>query len=211
MPDNNALKHARRVTLAAGLLIALSAYTTVGARGQAQTPQAGDASAPEVKTETPKVGESAPDFALPTLSGGDVRLSKLTRKGPVALVVLRGYPGYQCPFCTAQVAELRNKAKAFAGAKAQVLLVYPGPAENLKQRADEFVGGKAMPANFTLALDPDYTFTKAYGLRWNAPHETAYPSTFVINRKNRIVYAKTSRTHGDRAKTDEILEALAKK
>ncbi len=29
-------------------------------------------------------------------------------------------------------------------------------------------------------LDPGFTFTNAYGLRWNAPHETAYPTTIVM-------------------------------
>lgn len=156
----------------------------------------------------PAVGDAAPDFTLDSIGGGRVRLSDECTRGPVVLVVLRGYPGYQCPVCTAQVADLLGKAGQFRDAKARVLLVYPGPSEGLKLRADEFVRGKALPDNFGLLLDPEFTFTRSYGLRWDAPNETAYPSTFVLDRDLKVVYAKVSHTHGGRAKAGEVLKAL---
>lgn len=158
--------------------------------------------------QPPKIGEKAPDVTWQTPSATSVTLSKLLATGPVALVVLRGFPGYQCPVCTVQVGELLGKSEAFAAAKTQLVLVYPGPAEGLKQRAEEFVRGKTLPANITLVLDPDYAFTNQYGLRWNAPHETAFPSTFVIDKSGKVVFAKISRSHGGRAKAAEILDAL---
>jgi peroxiredoxin len=126
------------------------------------------------------------------------------------LVVLRGYPGYQCPVCTAQVAELVGRAGRFRDAGARVILVYPGPAQGLKAHADEFVRGKALPENFDLLLDPDYALTQCYGLRWDAPNETAYPSAFVLDRGRKVRYAKVSHSHAGRAKAEELLEALAR-
>jgi thioredoxin-dependent peroxiredoxin len=158
--------------------------------------------------EPPKVGDKAPDFEWTALDKGKVKLSALLKKGPVVLVLLRGYPGYQCPFCTKQVGSLMGKAGKFDDAKAQVVLVYPGPADGLKAHADEFIQGKDIPKNFRLVLDPDYDFTKKYDLRWDAPHETSYPSTFVIDEKGKILFAKVSHSHGDRATTEEILKAL---
>lgn len=168
--------------------------------------QAEEAAAPK----PPRVGDTAPDFELKDLQGAQVKLSALTEKSPVVLVMLRGFPGYQCPLCTAQVGELISKAAQFDKAGARVLLVYPGPADNLKAHAEEFVQGKDFPANFTLALDPDYSFTKQYGLRWEAPKETAYPSTFVLDTARQVLYAKVSRTHGDRAPVADVLAALPK-
>ena len=79
----------------------------------------------------PKVGDKAPDFALKTLDDQTVRLSDLTAKGNVVLVVLRGWPGYQCPVCTKQVQDYIGSASGFAEAKARVIMVYPGPADDL--------------------------------------------------------------------------------
>ena len=164
--------------------------------------------APKVAESGPKVGDEAKDFELAALGGEEVKLSKVTGGGPVVLVVLRGYPGYQCPICTRQFAEFRGKADEFKKAGAQVLFVYPGPADGLKDKAAEFVKGKDYPAHFTILLDPDYAFTNAYGLRWDAKNETSYPSTFVIDGKRKVTFAKVSTTHGDRAKADDVLAKL---
>jgi thioredoxin-dependent peroxiredoxin len=156
----------------------------------------------------PRVGDAAPDFTLQTPAGESIRLAPLNEKGQVVLVVLRGWPGYQCPICTRQVGELISKSKEFAAAKARVVLVYPGPSAGLKEHAEEFARGKALPDNFYFVLDPDYAFTRSYDLRWEAPGETAYPSTFVIDSTGKIRFAKTSRTHGDRARTEDVIKAL---
>lgn len=157
----------------------------------------------------PAVGEEAPDFELATLDEKPVKLSKLTQAGPVVLVVLRGYPGYQCPLCTKQVGEFLGQAKKFQAAGANVVLVYPGPKRDLGQYAYEFIQAQpALPDQFHLVMDPDYKFTNAYRLRWDAPRETAYPSTFVIDRERKVRFAKVSKTHGGRATAEEVLKAL---
>ena len=162
-------------------------------------------------TVPPAVGEKAPDFTLSTLQGKRVQLSDLTAKTPVVLVVLRGYPGYQCPLCNQQVHEFVKNAQGFANAKVRVVLVYPGPADNLGKRATEFVADKNLPDNFDMLLDPGYEFTNLYGLRWDAPSETAYPSTFLIDQKGIVFFSKISKSHGGRTKSAELLDILMKK
>lgn len=156
----------------------------------------------------PQVGEMAPDFELRSVQGKKVGLSATLKDGPVVLVVLRGFPGYQCPLCNRQVAELIQAKDRFQAAGAKVLLVYPGPSQGLAAKAREFIGEKAVPKNFTLLLDPDYEFTTAYGLRWEAPMETAYPSTFVLDKSGKTIYSKVSMEHGGRARTSDVLDAL---
>ena len=157
--------------------------------------------------EPPKVGDAAPDFTLNTLDGKSVKLSQETAKRPVVLVVLRGWPGYQCPICTRQVHEFVAQKDALAG-KAQVLMVYPGPADDLKAHAQDFLKDKQWPEKFLFVVDPDYSFTKSYGLRWDAKGETAYPSTFIIDSKGKIQFAKISKGHGDRSSAAEVVKAL---
>ena len=165
-----------------------------------------------VRAQTPLVGDKAPLFSLNTPDGKIVRLSQLTKRGTVVLIVLRGYPGYQCPYCVKQVHDFIENAGAFATAGAEVLLVYPGPPADLDQHAREFLSKQnPLPPNIHLVIDPDYTFTNQYGLRWEAPHETAYPSTFLVDKESRVFFSKISKGHGDRTTAADLLAELQKR
>src|SRR5262250_1351700 len=102
----------------------------------------------------PTVGDKAPDFQLSTVEGKLVRLSELTPLGPVVLVVLRGYPGYQCPYCNRQVQDFIRSSPRLVDAGARVVMVYPGPPRDLASKANEFLSDKKLPDNFDLVLDP---------------------------------------------------------
>jgi peroxiredoxin Q/BCP len=161
-------------------------------------------------TKPPAVGETAADFALEDLDGEEVKLSELAADGPVVIVMLRGWPGYQCSICGRQVGELVGKAKALAKLDARVVLVYPGPVEKLTERAEQFLRGSELPENFTIVTDPGYEMTGEYHLRWDAKRETAYPSTFIVDAKLEVTFAKVSKGHGGRAKASQIIAALKK-
>jgi thioredoxin-dependent peroxiredoxin len=159
--------------------------------------------------QTPAVGAKAPDFTLQTPTGGSVTLAKERAKGTTVLVVLRGFPGYQCPYCAKQVHDFVEHSADFAARKANVMLVYPGPPADLDQHAKEFLAKQTdLPPNIKLVIDPDYKMTNLYGLRWDAPHETAYPSTFILDANGTILFEKISRSHGDRTSADDILAQL---
>ena len=114
----------------------------------------------------PTVGGKAADFTLSTPEGKSVRMSEMNSRGQVALVVLRGYPGYQCPYGNRQVQDFIRSSQAFVDAGAHVIMVYPAPRQDLNAKANEFLADKKLPPNFDLVLDPGYDFTNAYGLRW---------------------------------------------
>ena len=156
----------------------------------------------------PKVGDMASDFTLQTLDDKSVKFSDLTAKSEVVLVELRGWPGYQCPICTRQVNDFASNAEKFKAAGVQVVMVYPGPADDLKAHGAEFLADKSWPKDFMFVLDPDYSFTKAYGLRWDAPKETAYPSTFIVSKEGKIAFAHISKQHGGRTSADAVLKSL---
>jgi peroxiredoxin len=164
----------------------------------------------ETGRKTIELDAAAPDFELNSIDGIAVKLSELTAKGPVVLVVLRGYPGYQCPVCNQQAGDFLGKAGKFKDAGANVVFIYPGPSDALVEKAQEFAAGKTLPTHFQLAVDPDYKFTQAYGLRWAAAGETAYPAAYLIDTTGKIRFAKVSRSHGERAEAAAVLDALAK-
>jgi hypothetical protein len=51
--------------------------------------------------------------------------------------------------------------------------------------------------------------TNLYGLRWDAPHETAYPSTFILDKKRTVLFEKISHSHGDRLSAQDALDHLS--
>jgi peroxiredoxin len=197
----------------------------VGAPVFGVTAPAGDSAAPAIapakpadiaatgqpspeKKLPPKVGDTASNFTLKGLDGKPVELKDLTAKKTVLLTVLRGWPGYQCPICTALVRNYILAAPEFAKRNVQLLFVYPGPAEELTAHAEDFLKDKAWPKEFLFVIDPAYTFTNAYALRWDAKNETAYPSSFIIDKENKIRFAHISHTHADRVEPDAALKAL---
>ena len=183
-----------RIDRAARYLLALSLFYFVGAATAA---------------EIPSVGSKAPDFTLATPTGHSIRLSTQHSGSSLVVVVLRGFPGYQCPYCQRQVHDFIEHAAEFAAKKASVLLVYPGPPADLGQRANEFLATQSkLPSNVVLVIDPDYKVTNLYGLRWDAPHETAYPSTFIVDRNGTIQFEKISHSHGDRISAQDALDHL---
>jgi peroxiredoxin Q/BCP len=159
--------------------------------------------------QTPTVGAKAPDFTLLTPTGKAIAFAKERAKGTTVLVLLRGFPGYQCPYCVRQVHDFVVHSADFATKKVNVVLVYPGPPADLDQHAKDFLAKQAdLPSNIKLLIDPDYKMTNLYGLRWDAPHETAYPSTFILDASGKILFEKISHSHGDRTSADDILAQL---
>jgi thioredoxin-dependent peroxiredoxin len=157
-----------------------------------------------------KIGDQALNFTLKTVQADKVNLKDLYHENPVVLVVLRGWPGYQCPICTRQVGELVAEVDNFAKYGATVLMVYPGPSEELQEHAIEFSQDFQFPQNYFFAIDPGYSMVNKYGLRWDAPKETAYPSTYVIDKNGKVVFVKVSNSHGGRSTPEEIFGALDK-
>ena len=162
--------------------------------------------------QTPAVGAKAPDFTLATPAGKAVTLSSEQEGHDIVLVILRGFPGYQCPYCVKQVRDFADHSSDFKAKNTRVLLVYPGPPAELDQHAKEFLEKQAdLPSNVVLVTDPDYKVTNLYELRWDAPNETAYPSTFILDKKGIVVFEKISHSHGERVSAQDALNNLSTK
>lgn len=172
---------------------------------------AGQGLAAEVSVSL-KEGAKMADFSGTTMHGAPFQLSRLIEKGSVALVMLRGFPGYQCPVCSTQVAGYIAKAAEFEKQITLVVFIYPGQVKGLDKKAKEFTSPleakQGLPDNFIFVIDNDYAITNLLGLRWNVPNETAYPAAFVIDHKGYIQYVKISDSHHGRATAGEILEFL---
>jgi peroxiredoxin len=158
---------------------------------------------------TPGVGQRAPDFTLSTPNGERLSLSSLTGRSNVVLSLLRGYPGYQCPFSQQQFQLYEQAAATFASSNTEVLFVYPGTdSKNLAEDAINMTGSVRLPGNIHVVIDPNYDFTNKYGLRWNEPNQTAYPTTFVLDRTGMVFFAHRGRTSSDQTPATLALAAI---
>jgi peroxiredoxin Q/BCP len=110
-------------------------------------------------------------------------------------------PGYQCPYCVKQMHDFVEHSADFAAKKVTVVLVYPEPPADFDQHAKEFLAKQS-------DLPPNTKLVNLYGLRWDAPHETAYPSTFILDKNGKILFQKISHSHGDRTSAEEVLGQL---
>ena len=165
----------------------------------------------EARTKQLEIGDKAVDFDLPVVGGdGYVKLSDHYKKGPVVVVVLRGYPGYQCPLCSRQLGAMANRAKTLAKETQKVILVYPGEASLLEDHADDFMGSRSLPDPLVIVRDEGMEMVDSWGLRWRAPNETAYPAAYVIDGNGRVTWKKVSDSHAGRSSVEEILKELRK-
>ncbi len=126
------------------------------------------------------VGDLAPDFALPTDSGGH-RLADLKGKA----VVLYFYPKDETSGCTAEAIAFSGLRNQFDAAGAAVIGVSPDSAAS----HDRF--RKKHNLAVALAADPERKAIEAYGVwkeksMYGRKYVAVERSTFLIDRQGRI-------------------------
>lgn len=164
-----------------------------------------------VSQNQPDIGQRAPEFELPLVGQNKfLNLRDEYRDGPVVVIVLRGYPGFQCPTCKSQFNAVVNRARALSSETKCVVLVYPGEAEHLEKNSKRFLGSRKLPDPIRLVRDDDMQMVDDWGIRWQARNQTAYPATFVIDQNGRIAWKKVSSSSAGRSTVEEILRELRK-
>jgi len=100
------------------------------------------------------IGDSAPDFNLPTNGGNMLNLADLKGK----TVVLYFYPKDMTPGCTTESQDFRDAHKAFEDAGAIIV----GASKDSVTRHDKFVAKHDLP--FALVSDEEGTLCEDYGV-----------------------------------------------
>lgn len=128
----------------------------------------------------------------------------------VVLVVLRGLAksegGAFCPSCLVQVGGLSANREEFTKRNAEVLVVFPGPAD----RVGEFLrtAKRQTPGEpdwtFRLLLDQDCSACTRLGIR----DDLAKPSTYILDSRGNVVYAYVGATSTDRPSVKALLTHL---
>jgi peroxiredoxin Q/BCP len=128
-----------------------------------------------------KLGDPAPDFALPSTSGDTIALKDLRGEK----VVLYFYPRDDTPGCTREACDFRDNIARVAKHGARVL----GVSKDKLASHDKFRAKYELP--FELLSDADNAVAKKYGAYgekklYGKPIVGTIRSTFLIDEKGRI-------------------------
>lgn len=145
-------------------------------------------------------------YTFKDTNGKEVNLNNLRGKKDVVLVVMRGYPGYVCPYCSAQTGRFIQHYQEFAKRDAELLIVYPGPAKHI---ADFVQAAKTQSQSqgevpFPVLLDEDFKMVERLGISG----DMAKPSTFILDRQGQVRFAYVGATLTDRPSLKAILAEL---
>lgn len=153
---------------------------------------------------TPKVGQSAPAFSLPS-ADGTVRLSQFKGRN----VVLYFYPRDNTPGCTQEACDFRDNPAAFQNPETVVLGISPDSVASHRKFAEKF----DLP--FLLLSDEDHLVAEKYGVwvekkQYGRTYMGIQRATFLIDKRGKVAAAwpKVS-VKGHAAEVAERLGELA--
>ena len=133
------------------------------------------------RAEPIQVGEQAPDFFLPSTTGGNVRLSDFRGQN---VVLIEFYHSDWGPRCTANLAQRRDDFDEFAGLDIVVLAI------SITNAYSQAAFAQSLGLQFPLLSDyPDGDTILAYGVEdfeGEAQRLYARPSFFLIDKEGII-------------------------
>jgi thioredoxin-dependent peroxiredoxin len=148
-------------------------------------------------SDMPKVGESAPDFSLPSQEGTQVQLAKLRSHW----VVLYFYPKDMTPGCTVEAHNFAADQPQYAARNAVVLGVSVDDVDSHKKFCTK------ENLSFKLLADTTKTVTQAYGSLNNyLVVKLAARNTFIIDPQGKIARVFTDVKPATHSR--EVLAAL---
>ena len=168
-----------------------------------------------------KAGQQAPDFALPDATGGQVSLSALLERGPVALVF---YRGEWCPYCNLTLRAYQGIQPQIAALGATMVAISPQTPDNSLTTVEK----KGL--TFPVLSDQGNAVARQYGLVWAFSEglrplltqfdaelpafngydtwEVPFAGVFVIARDRTVALASVDADWTRRPEPATILESL---
>ncbi len=169
-----------------------------------------------------RVGDKAPSFLLKNQEGQDVSSEALLQNEKLLVTF---YRGLWCPYCNADLANLKRYTDTFKAGGIRLLSISP----QLPQHNEAIVARQRL--NFDLLSDPGNAVAAQFGLRWEMvdPLRSLYdnnfnihlpeyngdnswtlpvPARFIINQNGEIEYAEYAIDYTKRPNPEVVLEAM---
>lgn len=148
------------------------------------------------------IGQTVPDFTLPTATGEQVTLSSFRGRK----VVLYFYPKDMTPGCTQEACSFRDSHHKLEEKGAVVIGISPDPVKSHRKFADKY----ELP--FLLLSDEDHHVSELYGVwqpkkMFGREYMGIVRSTFLIDEEGKLM--KEWNKVKVAGHTEDILDALA--
>lgn len=158
-----------------------------------------------------EVPENLNELVFVDKDGNRVRLESYLGKKNIVLVFTEGFAGGMlCPFCKTQTARLVGNYDKFQALDTEILVVYPGGTEHLKEfinAATKTEKAQVDRVPFPVVLDQELKAVSFFNISSNLAH----PSTFIIDKGGNVqlAYVGADMT-SDRPSVSAMLRILKK-
>jgi antitoxin component YwqK of YwqJK toxin-antitoxin module/peroxiredoxin len=153
------------------------------------------------------------DFRTP--DGKPLTLPEETSGKLLLMVILTGFRGKVCPYCTSQVRGLEEALPTLAALNTTLLFVYPGPPNGLAPflKAYRECFGNLPAYKDNIVCYPPLEFLKRWGLLIDADKEPnnpyiTYPSSVLFDDKGTVVNAYVGTDVYDRPSAKKLIEMI---
>jgi len=171
-----------------------------------------------------KLGDKAPNFALPNQQGTLVSLDNLLAKGPV---IVTFYRGSWCPYCNLQLKALQSRLEQIHGLGAQLVAISPEVPD------DSLTENEISEMNFEVLSDQNADVAGQFGVAWKVPdfvldhmkvdrnldiekinngnaNIMPIPATFVLDKTGTAVWRFVDVDYRVRSEPEDIINELKK-
>lgn len=165
----------------------------------------------DVASQSPPTAELQSQ-TLVDLAGESTTLSDIAPGKHLVVVMVRGFNGGICPYCSTQTARLITKYQEIADLNAEIVLIYPLEAGKENTLATDFLG-KVNAINshpreelppFPVLLDVGLKVVDLLGIR----KDLSKPATYILDPGGAVRFSYVGNTLNDRPSVKAIVQQL---
>jgi thioredoxin-dependent peroxiredoxin len=149
---------------------------------------------------TPKVGDKAPQFDLPSATGETVALQGYAGKSKVVLVF---YRGDWCPFCRKQLSSFAANYDKYKAAGTEVIAISVDSPEKNKKLSEK------LNLTFPVLSDSGHKIIDAYSIL-DPGGKISRAAVFILDKKGVVRWLQVSDDYKVRPMDEVLLNELAK-
>lgn len=155
---------------------------------------------------------SLTELPLTTPEGDVAQLSEHLKTCNLVVVVMRGYSGAICPYCSTQTSRLIANYDEIRARGAEVVVIYPLAGDQDQPRVQEFLavsnGLISRPAAdkppFPLLVDVGLKAVDVLGIR----KDLSKPATYILDKTGAVRFAYVGESLADRPSIKVLLQQL---